>query len=195
MRRLEPLTLEAATSESEALAFFHTLKELHIPWWERRGKPHAFVHPSFERFHLRLIERGFAEGAIELLRLRTADRTLGVLYNFRHAGRIYAYQSGFVEPEAKERPGVIAHALAIERAWQDGAEIYDFMAGDNRLKRSFANCTGTLYWTVVQEPRLRFRAEHLARRLRARYVAARDGGRGCEQPLREGRAAEAEASS
>jgi CelD/BcsL family acetyltransferase involved in cellulose biosynthesis len=195
MRRLEPLTLEVATSEIEALAFFDTLKELHIPWWERRGQPHSFVEPFFERFHRRLIERGFAAGVIQLLRLRSADRTLGVLYNFRHGGRIYAYQSGFIEPEAKERPGVIAHALAMERAWQEGAEIYDFMAGDNRLKRSFANRTGTLYWTVVQQPRLRFRAEHLARRLRARYIAARDGSRGGEQPLREGRAVETQASS
>jgi CelD/BcsL family acetyltransferase involved in cellulose biosynthesis len=177
LRRLEPLSLEAAASESEALALLGTLKELHIPWWERRGRPHAFVHPFFERFHRRLIERGFAEGAIQLLHVRSADRTLGVLYNFRRAAHIYAYQSGFIEPEANERPGVTAHALAIKQAWQEGAEIYDFMAGDNRLKRSFANRTGALCWTVVQKPRLRFRAEHRARRLKMRYAAARGHGR------------------
>ena len=160
MHKLEPLRIEAAASEGEALAFFRILKELHVPWWERRGLPHAFVHQFFERFHERLIERGFAEGAIQLLRVSSGDRTLGILYNFHRAARVYAYQSGFVQPEAHERPGVIAHALAINRAWQEGAEVYDFMAGENRLKRSFGNRTETLSWTVVQKPRLRFRAEH-----------------------------------
>lgn len=162
LRKLDPVTIEAASDEQQALAFFRMLKELHIPWWEQRGLPHAFVHPFFERFHERLIERGFAEGAVELLRVQSGDRTLGVLYNFRRGNRIYAYQSGFVQPRAHERPGVIAHALAIKNAWQDGAEIYDFMAGENRLKRSFGNRTETLSWTVVQKPRLRFRIEHRA---------------------------------
>lgn len=126
------------------------------------GLPHAFVHDFFEHFHERLIERGFAEGAIELLRLRSADRTLGVLYNFRRGSQVYAYQSGFVQPSEHERPGVVAHALAIRRAWQQGARVYDFMAGENQLKRSFGNRIQTLSWTVVQKPRLRFRAERLA---------------------------------
>ncbi len=162
LHRLEPARLEAATSPAEAIDFFRTLKELHVPWWERRGLPHAFVHDFFEHFHERLIERGFAEGAIELLRLRSADRTLGVLYNFRRGSQVYAYQSGFVQPSEHERPGVVAHALAIRRAWQQGARVYDFMAGENQLKRSFGNRIQTLSWTVVQKPRLRFRAERLA---------------------------------
>ncbi len=176
MRKLEPVALEAAASEVEALAFFRTLKELHIPWWEQRGLPHAFVHEFFERFHERLIERAFADGAIQLLRVWSGDRTLGILYNFQRDKHVYAYQSGFVQPEGQERPGVIAHALAIKRAWQDAAEIYDFMAGENRLKRSFSNRTETLSWTVIQKPRLRFHAEHRARRLKEHYVATRERG-------------------
>jgi CelD/BcsL family acetyltransferase involved in cellulose biosynthesis len=178
LRKLEPVRLEAAASEGEALAFFRTLKELHIAWWERRGLPNAFAHQLFEPFHERLIKRGFAEGAIQLTRVWSGERTLGILYNFHHATRVYAYQSGFAQPEAHERPGVIAHALAIKRAWQEGDEIYDFMAGENQLKRSFGNRTEALSWTVIQKPRLRFRAEHLAKQLKANYVATqgRDEG-------------------
>jgi CelD/BcsL family acetyltransferase involved in cellulose biosynthesis len=177
MRKLDPVCLEPASTESEALAFFRTLKALHIPWWEQRGLPHAFVEPFFERFHERLIERSFADGAIQLSRIWSGDRTLGVLYNFQRAGHVYAYQSGFIQPDGNERPGVIAHALAIKRAWQQGAEIYDFMAGENRLKRSFANRTETMSWVEIQKPRLRFQAEHRARQLRTAYRAAghRDG--------------------
>ncbi len=175
LRRLEPVSLDAASDEDEALALFGTLRRLHIDWWEHRGLPHAFVHPFFQRFHERLIERSFGRGAVQLLRVRSADRTLGVLYNFRQGNRVYAYQSGFIQPRAHERPGVIAHALAIKRAWQDGAEVYDFMAGDNQLKRSFGNRVETLSWTVVQKPRLRFRIEHWP--LRPRPTNAQRGER------------------
>lgn len=178
MRRSAPVRLEAATSKGEALALFRILKDHHVSWWEERGLSHAFVHPFFERYHERLIERGFAEGTVELLRVCSGDRTLGVLYNFRRGARVYAYQSGFARPQPHERPGVIAHALAIQRAWEQGAEVYDFMAGENQLKRSFANHTETFSWTVIQKPRLRLRAERLARRLKAGYVSRRnrDGG-------------------
>ncbi|WNG86961.1 GNAT family N-acetyltransferase [Mycobacterium sp. ITM-2016-00317] len=172
MRRLEPLSLEVAADTDEAHDYFSTLKDLHIPWFVRRGKVHAFVDPCFERFHRRLIERSFADEGVELLQVRSGERILGVLYNFRSDARVYAYQSGFVEPEDKERPGVIAHALAIRRAWEQGAEVYDFMAGENRLKTSFSNRTESLSWTTIQKPRLRFRAESVARRLRNRYRGA-----------------------
>ena len=161
-RRLDPVWIDPATSEAEALEFFGILKGLHVSWWQRRGVAHAFTHEFFERFHQRLIERVFADGSIQLLRICSGDRTIGVLYNFVLDQHVYAYQSGFVQPAAGERPGVVAHALAVERAWQQGARVYDFMAGENRLKVSFANRTDTLSWTVVQKPRLRFRAEHRA---------------------------------
>ena len=173
LRQLEPVTLEAAADTDEALEYFRTLKDLHIRWWDERGEPHAFIHPFFQRFHERLIERSFATGAVELLRLRSGDRTLGVLYNFRRGDHVYAYQSGFIQPEAHERPGVVAHALAIKRAWQEGAATYDFMAGENRLKRSFSNRVETLSWTVIQKPRLRLRIERRilggSRRLTSRH--------------------------
>lgn len=162
LRKLDPLSIDEATSATEAIAHFRTMKALHIRWWRRRGVPHAFTHEFFERFHERLIDRAFSEGGVALLRVRSGDRTIGVLYNFRRADRVYAYQSGFVLPEAGERPGVVSHALAVKRAWQEGAEVYDFMAGENRLKRSFANRVETLSWTVIQKPHLRFRAEHRA---------------------------------
>lgn len=173
IRRLEPLQLEAAKTESEALELFDVLKGLHIPWWERRGQPHAFIHPFFERFHRRLIARDFEEGGVELLRVSSADRLIGVLYNFRQGDHVYAYQSGFVEPLDNERPGVVAHARAIEHAWRGGAKVYDFMAGENQLKRSFANCTSTLSWIQLQKPYLGVRAENWARLARTRLVASR----------------------
>jgi CelD/BcsL family acetyltransferase involved in cellulose biosynthesis len=164
-----PLALEAAQTVDEALAFFDRLKFFHIRSWTRRGKRHAFVSPFVETFHKALIARTFGEGGVELLRLGTG-RELGYLYNFRRNGRIYAYQSGFDDEDRRLRPGYVAHALAIERHAAAGDTTYDFMAGSNRLKASFATDRYAMHWYTIQRPLLRFRAEHAARAAKSRLL-------------------------
>jgi CelD/BcsL family acetyltransferase involved in cellulose biosynthesis len=168
--RFGPLRLEEAASTSEALAFFDRMKALHCASWERRGKRHSFAGEFFEPFHRLLIERSFAEGATQLLRASAGDRVIGYLYNFRLDNRVYTYQSGFDDADRRERPGIVAHFLAIQHAFRTGAQVYDFMAGRNRLKESFATRCEPMLWQVVQQPRLAFRLEHLARRLKEGLV-------------------------
>ena len=44
--------------------------------------------------------------------------------------------------DGRLKPGLVTHALAIEQATRAGFAVYDFMAGENRLKASFAS-----HWT------------------------------------------------
>ncbi len=162
--RVGPLRLAEAASASEAMAFFDAMKALHCASWERRGKPHSFAGEFFEPFHRLLIERSFAEDATQLLKACAGDRVIGYLYNFRLGNRVYAYQSGFDDADRRERPGIVTHFLAIRHAFRSGARVYDFMAGRNRLKESFATRCEPMLWQVVQQPRLAFRLENLARR-------------------------------
>jgi CelD/BcsL family acetyltransferase involved in cellulose biosynthesis len=164
--RLGRLQLTEAATTAQALDFFEALKALHCASWERRGKPHAFSGGFFEAFHRLLIERNFGAHGTQLLRACAGDRVIGYLYNFRLGGRIYAYQTGLADADRRERPGIVAHALAIGHAFRSGASVYDFMAGRNRLKESFATKCEPMFWQVVQQPRLAFRLEHLARRLK-----------------------------
>ena len=169
LRRFEesgPLHLREAETQAEAFEFFTSMKALHRASWERRGKPHSFTGTFFERFHRRLIERSFAEGGTQLLRACAGDRIIGFLYNFRLGNRIYAYQSGFDDADRRERPGIVTHALAVRHAFRTGARVYDFMAGRNRLKESFATRCEPMLWQVVQQPRFVFRVEDLARRVK-----------------------------
>jgi CelD/BcsL family acetyltransferase involved in cellulose biosynthesis len=166
--RLGPLHLVEAKTQPEAFEFFVSLKVLHSASWERRGKPHSFTGSFFEAFHRRLIERSFAEGGTQLLRAGAGDRIIGYLYNFRLGNRVYAYQSGFDDADRRERPGIVTHALAIRHAFRSGARVYDFMAGRNRLKESFATRCEPMLWQVIQQPRFMFRMEHVARRLKCR---------------------------
>ena len=157
------LRLDRASDRGEAREFFAELKELHIATWQSRGKPHAFSRPFFEAFHQELIERHVADGAVQLLRASAGSRLIGYLYNFRLSDRVYAYQSGFAYDEKAARPGAVAHALAIRDAYHSGASAYDFLAGRNRLKESYASGSAPMFWEVIQQPRLAFRVERLAR--------------------------------
>lgn len=183
--RFGPLRLSEAATIAEALSFFAGLKTLHCASWERRAKAHAFAGAFFEPFHRLLIERSFAEGGTRLLKACAGERVIGYLYNFRLGGHVYAYQSGFADADRRERPGIVTHALAIRHAFRSGASVYDFMAGQNRLKESFATRCEPMLWQVVQQPRLAFRLEHLARRLKhaARTAAPGEANRGEKKEL------------
>jgi CelD/BcsL family acetyltransferase involved in cellulose biosynthesis len=168
-----PLRLQRARTLGEALAFFQELKALHCQSWDRRGKRHAFTQAFFEDFHTLLIRKTFQENIVELSRVTAGDHLLGVLYNFRFGEWVYAYQSGFASADGRQRPGMIAHALAIQHACQAGARVYDFMAGPNRVKQRFSTCCIPMLWQTIEHPKIAFRLERLARRFRAKLTTQR----------------------
>src|SRR6266566_1561931 len=149
--RSGPLELRRAATVAEASEFFSGLKDLHSTSWERRGKRHAFTGAFFEPFHRLLIERGVQAGAAQLLRVRAGGRVIGYLYNLQLNDRVYAYQSGFAYDERAARPGAVAHVMAISEAYRSGACIYDFLAGRDRLKESFATRREPMMWQIIQQ--------------------------------------------
>lgn len=158
-----PLTLERASDVATALDYFAGLRELHIQSWNRRGRRHAFAAPFFEVFHRALISAGVEEGVVDLMRISSGQRVLGYLYNFRRNGSVYSYQSGFDDSDPALRPGYVCHALAIVHYATAGLAYYDFLAGSNRLKETFATEQYEMYWRHYRKPKAGFRAEAFAR--------------------------------
>ena len=140
-----------AETEAEAHAWLDEMAVLHQATWTARGEPGSFADPSFGRFHHALIRRGMARGEIDLWRVAAGPHTVGVLYNFRFRGRVSAYQSGFAyDPaDARRKPGLTCHRLAIEAGARDGVAVYDFLAGDDRYKRSLADGAETMRWLLA----------------------------------------------
>lgn len=164
-RRLEPLTVDVASSIAEAHAYYAELVALHTASWRARGEDGAFADPWFTRFHARLIEQRFATGEIQLVRVATPEKTIGVIYNLIAGGRVLFYQSGFAMfDDAAIKPGLVSHAEAIARCAAAGHVTYDLLAGAGRYKQSLATATKSLLWLRVQRTRLRFAIED---RLRA----------------------------
>jgi hypothetical protein len=160
------LAVSEAANPRQAFEFFDAMKQLHVGSWERRRRRHAFSLPHFERFHRALIEREFARGGIQLLRIATGADAIGYLYNFRRGGIVYAYQSGFDDGHRGLSPGVVSHALAAAHNAARGERLYDFLAGANQLKQSFATLRYRLVWQVLQRPRIDHRLLDAARRLK-----------------------------
>ncbi|GAA0570045.1 GNAT family N-acetyltransferase [Rhizomicrobium electricum] len=163
------LRVSVAPDAATALGYFERLKALHVRSWTRRGRTNAFDNPAFEPFHRTLIPTGIAEGSVDLLEISGGDRVLGYLYNFKRNGVVHSYQSGFSDDDPSLRPGYVCHALAIGLYAQAGMTTYDFLAGTNRLKKSFGVETYEMCWRRYRRPTLGFRLE---RRLRAGLAQA-----------------------
>jgi CelD/BcsL family acetyltransferase involved in cellulose biosynthesis len=154
LRQHPGLVLEEATETAQALDWLDALIALHQEDWQRRGKPGAFAPPFMRRFHAALIARALPRGEVALLRAVGGGRAIGYLYNFRLGGRVFAYQSGLDQTgaDARNRPGLVLHLLAIQRALDQGMRSYDFLAGAARYKTSLANAEARLVWTERVRP-------------------------------------------
>jgi CelD/BcsL family acetyltransferase involved in cellulose biosynthesis len=168
--KLGALGAQVAAGPAQALEFLEGLKTLHQAYWIERGHPGAFANRFFERFHRRLVHDAFNRGEIQLLVVDAGSQRLGYIYNFVYRGRVYNYQSGFNYRlcENHNRPGLVAHARAIECNAALGNDVYDFLAGDVEYKQALGTAAGTMSWWVVQRDRLRFRLEDAARSVYAR---------------------------
>lgn len=143
-----PIVLEYACSVEEAHAMLDAMAALHQAAWTARGHPGSFAEPFFRRFHQALIVSAMPRGEISLVKVSCSDTTIGILYNFTHRGRSLAYQSGFAYQgqTSPAKPGLSCHARAIQGAMDQGLKVYDFLAGDDRYKRSLADQSHRQIW-------------------------------------------------
>ena len=150
--------IRIASTLCEALAFFEDLKRLHQSSWESRGAPGAFATSRMSAFHDALIRECFDDGSIQLIKVSVDGQPMGYLYNFVLAGRVSNYQTAFVyEANPHLKPGLVSHTLEIEHAYANGADVYDFLMGDHRYKRSLAKNSESMVWLSLSRRTWRLR--------------------------------------
>ena len=159
--------IDDVSSEKGFEQHFDEMKRLHQKYWRQKGYAGAFGSEYQNRFHDELVARMRGQKSLQLLRVRCAEATIGYLYNFVWRDMVYCYQSGFDYPKdnAKLKPGLVCHGLAIDFNREKGASVYNFLAGDSRYKRSLSGSSSQLTWPVLQKGRLRFKIETLFSRL------------------------------
>ena len=65
----------------------------------------------------------------------------------------------------RHRPGLLAHAMAIEQARARGIRVYDFLAGDAPYKARLGQRLGEIVWCRAQRNRPLLACERGAGRL------------------------------
>jgi CelD/BcsL family acetyltransferase involved in cellulose biosynthesis len=161
--RIGPITMERAASVASAQAMLDEMAGLHQAAWMARGQPGSFGQPFFRRFHRALIAEAVPRGEVALLKVSCGDTMIGILYNFAYKGRVSAYQSGLVfrHEDRAAKPGLTCHHAAIQYALVQQVDIYDFLAGEDRYKRSLADRAHRQIWAEAGpfwSPRLLIRA-------------------------------------
>ena len=166
------LAIHRAGSRAVALDWFAGMVSLHTASWQARGRPGAFADPVLRGFHAMLIGDADGGDVADLLRVTGGGETLGILYNLRHGGQVCCYQSGLRPArDARDKPGLVCHALAIDLYRSEGETRYDLLAGAERYKVSLASGGQSLHWFTLHPPgaigaRVRRLAERVAGRLR-----------------------------
>ncbi len=153
MRKYEEvgeITLEKACSITQAKEMLKIAKPLHLARWNGAHARSGFGNDDFISFHERLIEKGIANGAVELYHIKAGNETLSIMYNFKHDNHIYFYLCAinYSHKSTQYKPGLVSHYLLINKALEEGITSYDFMGGHARYKETFSNSKGEL--SVVQ---------------------------------------------
>jgi protein-tyrosine-phosphatase/CelD/BcsL family acetyltransferase involved in cellulose biosynthesis/predicted ATP-grasp superfamily ATP-dependent carboligase len=165
------LSATPARSVNEAMQYFDHMKELHQRYWGSRGRPGSFTYPFFERFHRALITDCLPKGTVELVLIAVGDDPIGYVYNFICNGWVCAYHTGFkYEEDPKLKPGLVSHHLCVARHLQQGARLYDFLAGSERYKANLAGPGPDIGHLILQRPLLKLRAERAARWLKIQVM-------------------------
>lgn len=158
------LTITSAPDVATAIEYLHEIGPMHIAHWNTKGYPSGFSDPFFVSFHTALISQGLPRGEIELLRLKAGHNLIGYLYNFIYNRKVYFYLSAFnYGADAKIKPGLVSHTLAINYYMNKGILLYDFMAGGDRYKKNLKNTESEMLWLIVQKRKLKFMLEDALR--------------------------------
>ncbi|MGH7211444.1 MAG: GNAT family N-acetyltransferase, partial [Acetobacteraceae bacterium] len=105
----------------------------------------------FTRFQRRLVGACVPRGTVEIVRVSAGDQPIGYVDNLILRGHVLAFVTGFAaEDDARLKPGLMSHALCIERHLAEGARLYDFMAGAYRYKASLGNPGPELVYLQMQ---------------------------------------------
>jgi len=161
-----PLVLEDCPDVEE---FFTELGAHHEAKWQAVGASGATVNAEYMAFHRRMIAEALPKGEVELLRASAGGEGFGWLYNFVSRGQVLFYLSGFrAEEDNRLKPGLVTHALAVERHLRGRAAAYDFMGGTNRYKTSLGQPGPDMVAVALQRRVPVLMLEEFARGVKAR---------------------------
>lgn len=147
LRVLGEVHTEWAATAEEADDIFDELVALHQARWRSAGEPGAFASTRRLGFARDLIPRLLPQCEIQLFRIRSADATVGCLYNLLDGGDVLFWQGGLLQTDDNRcKPGYVAHTQCMQACLEHGADVYDYLCGEARYKRELSTGERELVW-------------------------------------------------
>ena len=129
------LKFERARTLDEAEGWFLSAARWQSEKWRARGKKGILDTPFIMGFQQALNRGALGAGGVEIIRVSAGAEPIAYLQNYIDRGAVLFNLGGFrVEDNKHLKPGLVAHALAIEDHLKGGVSRYDFLAGDDRYK-------------------------------------------------------------
>jgi CelD/BcsL family acetyltransferase involved in cellulose biosynthesis len=135
-RRLQrdySFTIEQPTDDS--LEYFcAALERLHQDRWQFKSTQGAFVLERDREFHHRIIRRFYYAKMLRMYALVAGGGIRAIFHGFAHRKHTYFYLSGFDPAFAHYSVGTIVLGHAIEDAFREGSEYFEFLRGEENYK-------------------------------------------------------------
>jgi CelD/BcsL family acetyltransferase involved in cellulose biosynthesis len=154
---LERLVVDHAELDST----LERLATMHQAVRTAKGDPGLFADDATSAFLRAAAHRLLDAGRLRMWRLDVGDEAVAVIWCMRAFDVVSFYTTGFDSDWARYGPGRRIMARAIEAAWSEGAEEFDFLRGDENYKRSWgteirhdvrlrrpAGARGRLVWSL-----------------------------------------------
>lgn len=156
---------------TDNLAFKQGL-ELAEPWHKTQwGKESGFVNDLFVK-HFSLISNDkddTIKSNLFTLKIELDNTPIAVCLGFYTSTTLYFYLSAQEKiKDNKLKIGLYLHYQAIKWCFENNIQCYDFLAGDYRYKRSFANKSTHFYLTHFQRNAFKFKLENQLKKLKSK---------------------------
>jgi CelD/BcsL family acetyltransferase involved in cellulose biosynthesis len=128
-------TLDSAELEGDLSVFFH----LHDKRWQALGGGSTLADPHARRALAEFARAAFRAGWLRLWFLEIDGRPAAAWYGWRLGDRYAYYQAGFDPAWSSLSVGFLLLAHTVRAAFEEGAAVYDLLAGREPFKLRFAN--------------------------------------------------------
>ena len=124
---------DTASVDADLESFF----TLHEQRWGEQGGSHALTLES-RAFHREFAHRARGRGWLRLWTMEVGDEPIASWYGWRLGASYCYYLAGFSPDHRDHSIGLVLLAHTMAAAAEEGAEVYDFLMGDEPYKSRFA---------------------------------------------------------
>jgi hypothetical protein len=161
------VSLHHPNSALEAKQWLDELIDMHRKRWNTDTSSSGFMKPSFAKFHQDMVTKYFSSNIVEVIKVTAGNTLLGinVYYTFNNAAH-FIFGGVNYDIDAKARPGIITHVLAVDDYLKRDYSKYDFLEGEHRYKQSLCTHTEVNHGWLLQRRRIDLIIENAFRKMK-----------------------------